>query len=93
MPVWVNSEMPPSCQCGKLTKLPIMPHLALTMPMVFGPANRRFPARACCPSTAWSARPDAPASAKPAVMMQAARTPAAMHWPTASGTRCRGSTM
>src|SRR6185503_16589975 len=39
IPVCVNSEIPPFSQRGKLTKLPIIPHSVLTMPIVFGPAS------------------------------------------------------
>ena len=41
MPVCVNSDTPPGCHRGKLTKLPIIPHSVLTMPIVLGPARSR----------------------------------------------------
>ena len=91
MPVWVKSEMPPFSQRGKLMKLPIIPHSALTMPMVFGPASSIPDAAAIERSSSSALRPATSTSENPAVTIQAARTPAAAHCSIADWTCWRGS--
>ncbi len=58
-----------------------------TVPMQFGPTRRMAPARARRSTSACSAAPPAPVSAKPADATTATGTPAATQSSTADGTR------
>ena len=93
MPVWVKNDTPPGSQRGKFTKLPIIATSALTMPMVLGPASSRPDVCAISRRRSSSPRPFWLASENPAVMMQAARAPAATHCATAASTCGCGNTM